>query len=816
MTSVDNIFSNIGFLKDDNYDNYGFTSTPSLNQGEKYQKYQNKIKDHLEKDVKNVNSREGFSDMLNNSTHVNNGLTYQTTNVLENNDFSAQDISNNQLKTDYTNTLNEYKTLTNEINIMTNDYLTRVNPTNIYLNKIVRFKTGQTAYVTNQGVLKYIPSTDILNSINASKTFTQIDMSWNNSWSIAGVTIPTIPKLLSGTPMKLNQSVGNEGTNVYVSNLSTAPVSNYVGCYADNESTPLMQFVNGTPTTNPNGGTYTYKMCQDAANDGGYKYFGLQNVISSTSKGFCTVGNDKTKASSLGESFNSTNISLWTSNTNNYTGNTATLTNTGSLSVIDSTGKSIFSTPNTSSAPSNYLGCYGDSKNRAMTPYNNGRRVNGLEECQEAATKGKYTYFGLQDSKNGKNAQCFLSNNLKNTTKYGKATNCSKISEGIWSGGGWSNAVYSLNPNSRYYLIIQDDGNMCLYRGTGPTDNQGLIWQARTQGKQQDVNSSYMASKGKYGKNWISNGATLAAGDFIGSTKGDMALIMEKTGSLVLYTFKMTTNCSRMNDGNMGAGKGGNALYENVTVTVPSKLSKVAYVDENATLYEYPINNVEYSNNYTTMTGTNSNGYDISGASYANATVEACKNTCNSNFRCAGFSFLNNTCYPKTSGMYPTGTKQSDNNSTLYVRNKKPITPPMGASSVVNNVDTIAYTNYNLGTNMNTQYGLKNVTGSKQTQLSELRTKLNDLTNRLISLTGKYDTGTYQANTQSSVNIVGVNDYLNKINNNNSQIKGVNSNVIENILKDSDIIVLQKNYNYLFWSILAVSTVLISMNIAKK
>jgi hypothetical protein len=463
MTSVNNLFSNIGFLKDENYDNYGFTSTPSLNQGEKYQKYQNKIKDHLEKRINNVNSREGFSDILNNLSLDNNGLTYQTTNVLENNDFSAQDISNNQLKTDYTNTLNEYKTLTNEINIMTNDYLSRVHPTNIYLNKIVRFKTGQTAYVTNQGVLKYIPSTDILNSINVSKTFTEIDMSWNNSWSIPGITIPTVPNLLSGTPMRLNQSVGNEGTNVYVSNLS-----------------------------------------------------------------------------------------------------------------------------------------------------------------------------------------------------------------------------------------------------------------------------------------------------------------------------------------------------------------KVAYVDENATLYEYPIDNVEYSNNYTTMTGTNSNGYDISGASYSNATVEACKNTCNSNFRCAGFSFLNNTCYPKTSDMHPTGTKQSDNNSTLYLRNKKPIRPPMGASSVVNNVDTIAYTNYNLGTNMNTQYGLKNVTGSKQTQLSELRTKLNDLTSRLISLTEKYDAGTYQANAQSTVNIDGVNDYLNKINNNNSQIKGVNSNVIENILKDSDIIVLQKNYNYLFWSILAVSTVLISMNIAKK
>lgn len=816
MTSVDYLFSNIGFLKDENYDNYGFTSTPSLNQGEKYQKYQNKIKDHLEKDINNVNSKEGFSGMLNNLTLVNNGLTNQTNHVLKNNDYSSQDNSNNQLKNDYTNTLNEYDSLTKEIIGMTNDYLTRVNPTNPYLNKIVRFKTGQTAYVTNQGVLKYIPSTDILNSINASKTFTEIDMSWNNSWSIPGVTIPTIPKLLSGTPMKLNQSVGNEGTNVYVSNLSNAPNSNYVGCYSDNESTPLMQFVNENPTTNPNGGTYTYKTCQDAANEGGYKYFGLQNVNPSTSTGFCTVGNDKTKASSLGESFTSNSINLWNTNTNNYTGNTATLTNTGSLSVIDSTGKSIFSTPNASSAPSNYLGCYGDGKNRAMTPYNNGKRVDGLEACQEAAINGKYKYFGLQDSKTGKNAQCFLSKNLKNTTKYGKAGNCTKISDGIWSGGGWSNAVYSLNPNSRYYLIIQDDGNMCVYRGTGPTDNQGLIWQARTQGKQQDANSSYVASKGKYGKNWISNGATLAAGDFVGSTKGDMALVMEKTGSLVLYTFKMTTNCSRMNDGNMGAGKGGNALYENVTVTVPANLSKVAYVDENSTLYEYPTDNIGYSNDYTILAGTNSDGYDISGASYANATVESCKNTCNSNLRCAGFSFLNNTCYPKTSGMYPNGSKKIDNNSTLYVRNKKPIKPPMGASSVVNNVDTIAYKNYTLGTNMNTQYGLTNVTGSKQTQLSELRVKLNALTSKLNSLTGKYDNGTYQANSQSSANIDGVNDYLKKIHNNNNTIKDFNSNVIENILKDSDIIVLQKNYNYLFWSILAVSTVLISMNIAKK
>ena len=827
MTSVDNLFSNIGFLEDgnsinnnasvyENYDNYGFSSTPSLNQGEKYNNYQNKIKDDLEKDIDNVNSVEGFSGILDKLTLVDNGLTTQTTNVLKNNDYSSEGDSITKLDSDYNTTLTQYKTLTDEINGITNEYLSRVNPTNPYLNKTVRFTTGQIAYVTNQGVLKYIPSTTILNSINVSNQFTEINMAWNNSWSNPGVVIPTTPKLLSGTPMKLNQSIGNEGTNIYVSNLSNTPKSSYVGCYADTGTTPLMQFVNGSPTTNPNGGTYTYNTCQDAANDGGYKYFGLQNVNPLNSTGFCTVGNDKTKASSLGESFIPNNINLWSSNTNNYTGNTATLTNTGSLSVVDSTGKSIFSTPNSTATPSNYLGCYGDKGSRAMGRHNNGKHIYDLNKCQTAASEGKYKYFGLQNSSSGTNAQCWLSNDLNQTTKYGKAGNCTKITNGTWSGGGFSNAVYSVQPTSNYYLILQDDGNMCIYRGMGPTDNQGLIWQLNSTGKQQSPNPDYAASKGKYGKNWISNGAALAAGDFVGSTKGDLALVMETTGSVVLYTFKMESNCSKMSDGNTGAGKGGNALYMNETVTVPTNLTKVAYVDENATLYEYPSTNIEYSNDYTVLAGTDSNGNDIPGASYGNTNVDSCKNTCNSNLKCAGFSFLNNTCYPKTSDMYPTGTKKIDNNSTLYIRNKKPIQPPMGASSLVNNVDTISYANYSPGTTMNAQYGLTNVTGSKQKQLTELQTKMNALTSSLNSLTGKYNTSSSQADTQTTTNVNGVNSYLNTIKQTIDKIKGFGSDIAENILNDSDIVVLQKNYSYLFWSILAVSTVLISMNIAKK
>jgi hypothetical protein len=38
---------------------------------------------------------------------------------------------------------------------------------------------------------------------------------------------------------------------------------------------------------------------------------------------------------------------------------------------------------------------------------------------------------------------------------------------------------------------------------------------------------------------------------------------------------------------------------------------------------------------------------------------------------------------------------------------------------------------------------------------------------------------------------------------------------MEGIIHDSDINVLKENYNYYFWSILAVGTVLVTMNIAK-
>jgi hypothetical protein len=364
---------------------------------------------------------------------------------------------------------------------------------------------------------------------------------------------------------------------------------------------------------------------------------------------------------------------------------------------------------------------------------------------------------------------------------------------------------------------------MVIYRGTGPNDNQGVIWATETNGKQQEVNPSMAAANGKYGKNWISNGSTLSPGDFVGSTNGNMALIMQSDGNLVLTTFQMQTNCKKMADGNIGGGLNANATYNLGKLSIPGNMGKLAYIDENAELHSYPSNNSTYSNTYTNI----SNGYDtpnndIPDAAFNGSTLETCKQACNSNPNCAGIvtNADGTICWPKNNGMYPYGGPYEPNSDRkIYIRNKQPSLPPIGVSSNTNSTDTYTYQNYINGGNLNNTYGLGNINSIQKQELEQLQNKLNILSNQIGNLTGKFGSGTELAETQTELNIHGINQYLKDINNTNQESKRIanqSNEGLSNILKDSDIVVLQKNYDYLFWSILAAGTVLISMNIIKK
>jgi hypothetical protein len=567
-------------------------------------------------------------------------------------------------------------------------------------------------------------------------------------------------------------------------------------------------------TTN---GTYTYDMCKDESLNAGYKYFALQNVNTETSKGYCAVSNDSIAPTRNGTSYAVTKVvALWDSKTSEQTGNYAYLTDQGALTVYNTSGASVFNTDNSTAQPSDYLGCYGDTSKRAM-PYYQGDM--DYAACKKKATdNGSAPYFGLQNSSSGKNAQCFLASSITGVRDYGKAGNCTKISDGSWSGGGWSNAVYSLEPSSFYFLILQDDGNMVIYRGTGPNDNQGTIWSSETNGKQQKPDPKYAAAKGKYGKNWIASGSGLSPGDWVGSTDGSIYLVMQSDGNLILYTSQTGENCYKMKDGNTGGGVDANALYEFNETGIPANMGKVAYVDSNSLLYPYQDSSLGLSDDYTSYTNYSSSGNDISGTSFSNATIDSCKKACNDNKDCYGFDFdkTNKVCYPKNQNMYPKGSRANNSNVDLYVRKPKITKPPVGITDKILNVDSIAYENYPKGSgDMRTSYNLSNATSVERQQLDQLQSTMDSLSSQINDYSSKFETNNNDVEKQSNKNINELSKYVKNINYANNKVKGFNTNV-DNILKDSDIVVLQKNYDYLFWSIIATATVLVSINIVKK
>lgn len=1031
MTSVENLFSNFNDLSKtktiiDTPTNYNKKNSDpdmikiSLQQGSTFKKYQNKIIqktrpiNNLENPYGSTNLTEGFQGSPNSDLNET-GLTQQTINVIDKNDTSGQQENIDQLTTEYNATLKKYQELTDKLQVNTANFFDRVNPNNPYLNKTIRFTTGQICYVTNQGVAKYIPTSEILNSVNVPKKYIQLDIPWQESYSTTGTPINTKPPLIAGTAVKFGQSFGNEGNNVFVNEMVSNPNDKYIGCYNDRPPATEIKFVpvmnssnnvsgfqsfatsiyqnnnaacgpwaafdNNINTfwhsavssaTNYNGKTgeytgtnflsistkkngiqnikgenlqiklpnvytltkydiqgrqnccgkpngrspnswyiigwygnkwmevdkqdnqgldyekktyfikdpkpynsyvilitncgnpgnrdgnrycvqisewtlytssdYNFKdadramtwnpnvigytdlnTCKKYAVENGFTYFGQQDARSDGTAA-CLVSNDLAKSQWFGKAFKFSGTPLWETKTSGQTGASAILTTTGSLSVINSGGTAVFSSDNSQAQPGNYLGCYGDSKVRAMQLVNNGAHSFNYDTCKTNAINKNFSYFGLQDSTSGSNAQCAISNDQSASIRYGKAGNCTKLSNGLWSGGGWSNAIYNAKtPDSNYFLILQDDGNMCIYRGTSPNDNQGKIWCSQTNGKQQQPNTNFSATKGKYAKNWISSTSTLAAGDFIGSNNGSIYLLMQTDGNLVLYTSTNKSACSANKNGKIQGSNWVNALYEVSPSGSKGDIGKIAYINENSELSEYSADNIKLINNYTTLQNMNTPNNDIPGAAYGSATIDQCKSTCSKRQSCYGFVFDNNNkvCYPKTNQMYPYGGSLNPLSGVdTYLREKQPINRPPGISDIIANIDTVLFRNYIKSTGNDEYHGLTKATEVEKQQIAELQGKLDTLSSKIAKLSNKLSSNTNSAETQAKNNIsgldgfTGLGDYLTDLKNTNEQIQLTNTSM-NNILNDSNIVVLQKNYSYLFWSILATGTVLVTMNIAK-
>jgi len=584
---------------------------------------------------------------------------------------------------------------------------------------------------------------------------------------------------------------------------------------AGNRSTALQNIaISGGPVTMP---SYTFDMCKEAAITSGNKYFSLQNINSQNNKGFCAVSNNLVGIQSNGTSYIiSKVIPLWTSGTSGKTGCIASLTSQGALSIVQY-NKSIFNTPNSNAIPGNYLGCYGDTTSRAMQLQNKGSAEYTYDQCKLLASTNKNTYFGLQGSLSGKNAQCGLSNDIDQIRKYGKAGNCTKLANGSYSGGSFSNAVYSNNGNNFYYLILEDNGNMSIYRGSGPNDNQGLIWSSNTNGMQRDANQQYSASNGKYGKNYIVSGATLSPGDFVGSTSGHIYLIMQTDGNLVLYTSEKSENCKKMSDNNIGGGILANAVYDLGVVGFPENIGKIGYVDDDGNLSEYPSSMKGVSSSYIKFSNSDSPGNDINGP-ISNSTAESCKTKCNTDPNCGGYVYDNNNklCWPKNKNVYPVGAKNSKIENDLYIR-EPTITSYPGSTKINSSIDSITWNNYKKTGNpvSDKTFNNNSISITRRQRLDHITDQLNLLAEQITEKTNNLLNKNSNINKQLDSNKKIFSNSSSEINKIKSDDKTKELNNINGIVNDSNIVVLQENYRYLMWSILAIGVVSFSLNILK-
>jgi hypothetical protein len=600
-------------------------------------------------------------------------------------------------------------------------------------------------------------------------------------------------------------------------------------------------------------GYTTFDGCKNYALDNNYEYFGMQNVQPDGTAA-CLVSNDYQRTVNYGDaSKKMTMIPLWSSNTSTGQPNTMQVVGGGQVTVYDINNVAIFNTNE------------------------------GVADCKnwgtlmiDSATYGGNCKvpIGNVTDKVGSSANWRDSASIpiSNGTFGDPAPGCAKSFDVAYKCGGKAfsrnlmpaegqttilDCKDYMSKSCQFYLILQDDCNMCLYQGTDPSNEQAGIWMSHTNGKQKGANPDWVASKGKYGRNYMKTGETLAQDEWIGSNDGSIKLIMQKDGNLVLYTSETTSGCSVKDNITYGGGWV-NAVYKIEPTGNKASLGKVAYIDSDANLKEYPSSLLSYSNQYQIIKDADSAGNDIQQIETTTA-EQGCIDACNLNGDCAGFVYQpnGNLCYLKNSAMYPSGEKQYYANSGITMGVRK---PQIGSSvnqvcsRDIIDIDSIQYDHYvkgdpmtsetNCGTSLvlgedkntltNLQNSMLSVGQQIANQTDNLYTKNNNIYNTMqqnsvqfnknvdmykandnkikseLNLPGRFQTET---KTKSNIN---KREGMQTMDPSSSSNKFLTMNDIDSMLSDTDIRVLQENYSYIFWSILAVGLLTITVNQIKK
>lgn len=712
----------------------------TLRQGIKFKKGQNNIINKTEKKMEKRQESESESIIENFGNYIENSK------ALRNDEYFKQRKIDEltKLQADFKSTLAVYDALQAGIASKSKEYVQTSNSP--YLNKNITFPNGEIDYVTAGGVRKKYSTTSILNA-TAGKNGCPIA---SELTSLSSNDIPVGTQL--GSNMIQGQSCGNEGKNVRVTATVNDSTTNYIGCYKDNKHRDMSNMM-AIGSNN-----YTYETCKAAATAGGYKYFGLQNV-SADGKAQCLVSNNLNQIQQYGVSTIQNQEVLWSSGTATGEKNVAKLTRAGTLTITSPNGEVLYTSPNAPGDCENgaqinsivatyggncngkplYIDCGGHGPGTYDVPYGNATKlITPLAQNNPAS----FDYIAAQGFR-GDPAFC-CAKMFDYSYKCGNVTKSGRV------GAGQNINFNCINENAKcvFFLMLQDDGNMCICRGSNPTNNKEIIWCTSTNGRQQDPNPNWTALNGKSKANYINSGMNLNSGEWIGSTNGSLLLYMQEDGNLVLYTSKPVSNCSVKGDGyNYGGGRT-NAVYNVAEQGYPSLLGKVGYVNKDAILSEYP----------STMLN-------------ADGSIKNLSSTCSSN---------------------------------------------------VQNIDSIKWQNYTKSSNKmspSTICGLSKDLENDNMRLNELRTTLGGYASKIIKHISYLESLNIDIVRQMGIDKTTYDQNVEMYKKYNADFSTYITNDVKNIngiVSDSDIVSSYENYSYMIWSILAISTLLITLKFIRK
>lgn len=557
-------------------------------------------------------------------------------------------------------------------------------------------------------------------------------------------------------------------------------------------------------TYNPIGYT-TFDKCQEYAADNAYTYFGLQDYRTDGTA-ICSVSNDIAKTKMYGDATSQkTLVPIWSSNTTGKNAKYAKLGTRGRLHITTDSNALVWQATEPNDCIVEYsMSEKTDAPGNDLAHYKN----TTLDDCQQKCTDNSKCY-GLNLNTENSN-ECWLKSQFKNVQTKSNRNLYQKIQS---------------KSKCKFFLILEDNGNVSIYQGNPDKYEKPAVWTTMTSGKQLEANSDWEASKGSFGRNYIIGGETLSVDQWIGSTNGSLKLVMQQDGNLVLFTSKSKSGCSKVNNRIYGEN-GINAVYELNQTGNRSSLGKVAYIDPNSNLREYPDSMLGYTNDYQMFQNTDSTGNDIN--TIITSDQNGCQTTCNDNPDCAAYVYQgsSSTCWLKNRETYPKAEKKTNQGVVMGVRY-----PSLKGSSSCNNkitnVDTIQYDNYLKGDQMtkNTQCNVSVISADEKAEYERLSNELSNLGNEII---GKMESlnsqkGGLETSDQFDKKL---NDYKEitkkieeqlKIDGNSIEgMKNLNTQDLNGMLTAADLRAIQENYRYVMWSVLAVGSLIITIKLLKK